>query len=180
MEKVKEGILYILEELNEDEFKRFKWCLKNHSSPGDLRAIPVFLLENADRLDIVDLMGQYYADPVQVAREVLKKIPRIDLLEQLPQTTPIEEGCAYLASALLSNTSHLKLPFAGLEDPHCELQTLRYEGAINSQSSRGGRAVNLFCPTVSLVSTTLTHPADLKLPETHQIVCVPNEAINAD
>nr|XP_040037783.1 NACHT, LRR and PYD domains-containing protein 6-like isoform X2 [Gasterosteus aculeatus aculeatus] len=156
MEKVKEGILYILEELNEDEFKRFKWCLKNHSSPGDLRAIPVFLLENADRLDIVDLMGQYYADPVQVAREVLKKIPRIDLLEQLPQTTPIEEGCAYLASALLSNTSHLKLPFAGLEDPHCELQTLRVEPAAVRWFSPGLRKCKCALSLIHQDSTIFT------------------------
>uniref|UniRef100_A0AAQ4RUE7 SPRY-associated domain-containing protein n=1 Tax=Gasterosteus aculeatus aculeatus TaxID=481459 RepID=A0AAQ4RUE7_GASAC len=82
-----------------------------------------------------------------------------------------EEGCASLVSALSSNPSHLreldlsynhpgdsgvKLLSAGLEDPHWRLETL------------------------SLVNKTLTHQADLKLPETHQTVCVPHETIDTD
>uniref|UniRef100_A0AAQ4NV25 NACHT domain-containing protein n=2 Tax=Gasterosteus aculeatus aculeatus TaxID=481459 RepID=A0AAQ4NV25_GASAC len=77
-----------------------------------------------------------------------------------------EEGCASLASALSSNPSHLreldlsynhpgdsgvKLLFAGLEDPHWRLETLRYEeaAATDHQSGRGGRAGNLFSVPLS-------------------------------
>ncbi|XP_037638409.1 NACHT, LRR and PYD domains-containing protein 3-like [Sebastes umbrosus] len=69
-----------------------------------------------------------------------------------------EECCASLASVLSSNPSHLReldlsynhpgasggnLLSAGLEDPHCRLDNLRYEEACCSygnQSDRGGRA----------------------------------------
>uniref|UniRef100_A0AAQ4PRD7 NACHT domain-containing protein n=1 Tax=Gasterosteus aculeatus aculeatus TaxID=481459 RepID=A0AAQ4PRD7_GASAC len=77
-----------------------------------------------------------------------------------------EEGCASLASALSSNPSHLreldlsynhpgdsgvKLLYAGLEDPHWRLETLRYEeaAATDHQSGRGGRAGNLFSVPLS-------------------------------
>uniref|UniRef100_G3NAK4 Pyrin domain-containing protein n=1 Tax=Gasterosteus aculeatus TaxID=69293 RepID=G3NAK4_GASAC len=43
-------------------------------------------------MDTVDLMEKYYgADVLKVAREVLEKIPRMDLLEKLPQITPTGE-----------------------------------------------------------------------------------------
>ncbi|XP_077952981.1 uncharacterized protein LOC120811373 isoform X13 [Gasterosteus aculeatus] len=77
-----------------------------------------------------------------------------------------EEGCASLASALSSNPFHLreldlsynhpgdsgvKLLSAGLEDPQWRLETLRYEeaAATDHQSSRGGRAGNLFSVPLS-------------------------------
>uniref|UniRef100_A0AAQ4R7L0 B30.2/SPRY domain-containing protein n=1 Tax=Gasterosteus aculeatus aculeatus TaxID=481459 RepID=A0AAQ4R7L0_GASAC len=89
MEKVKEDIIKMLKELKEDEFKDFKWYLENNSSPEDLRKIPACDLENADRRQTVDLMVWCYdTDSVQVAREVLKKIPRMDLLDKLPQIPP--------------------------------------------------------------------------------------------
>jgi len=77
-----------------------------------------------------------------------------------------EEGCASLASALSSNPSHLreldlsynhpgdsgvKLLFAGLEDPHWRLDTLRY-GQMDRQQQLS------HCFSVSLTNSgTLLH-----------------------
>ncbi|XP_077944929.1 NACHT, LRR and PYD domains-containing protein 3-like isoform X1 [Gasterosteus aculeatus] len=83
MEKVREDLCSTFDCLIAEEFKRFKWHLKK---------IPAAHREEADRMDTVDLMEKYYGpDVFKVAREVLEKIPRMDLLERLPQITPTGE-----------------------------------------------------------------------------------------
>uniref|UniRef100_A0AAQ4RD70 B30.2/SPRY domain-containing protein n=1 Tax=Gasterosteus aculeatus aculeatus TaxID=481459 RepID=A0AAQ4RD70_GASAC len=84
MEMVRKDILNILKELEEEDYKEFKWHLRNHSSPEDPRSIPPCDLENADRMDTVDLMERCYdTDSVQVAMKVLEEMQKNDLAKKL-------------------------------------------------------------------------------------------------
>ncbi|KAM8832755.1 tripartite motif-containing protein 16-like [Spinachia spinachia] len=93
MEKVKKDILNLLEQLKEEEFKRFKWNLGNCSSPEDPRVIPPCYLESADRMDTVDLMVRcYHTDSLQVAMKVLKEMQKNDVAETLFKRNPNSTG----------------------------------------------------------------------------------------
>ncbi|XP_077942494.1 protein NLRC3-like isoform X1 [Gasterosteus aculeatus] len=87
MEKVKKEIFKILKQLKEEDFKEFKWYLENDSSPEDPRSIPPCDLQNADRMNTVDLMVRCYdTDSVQVAVKVLEEMQMNDLAEKLSKT----------------------------------------------------------------------------------------------
>ncbi|KAK1889224.1 Caspase b [Dissostichus eleginoides] len=82
METPREVLFKTLKDLGENEFKDFKWYLQGKvlGFPG----IPKSELEKADRGDTVDLMlRDYDINTIKVTREVLKKIPRNDLEEEL-------------------------------------------------------------------------------------------------
>ncbi|XP_074471661.1 NLR family CARD domain-containing protein 3-like [Sebastes fasciatus] len=79
-------IFQILEDLNTKEFKEFKWHLQL-GVRVDFPPIPISQLENADRMDTVNLMVQtYHKNTTTVTRIVLEEIPRNDLVEKLPNT----------------------------------------------------------------------------------------------
>nr|XP_040016567.1 NACHT, LRR and PYD domains-containing protein 3-like [Gasterosteus aculeatus aculeatus] len=87
MDKVKKYLINILVELKEEEFKEFKWHLRDPPSPEDFRAIPACPLQNADRRKTVDLMVRYHgSDSVDLAKEVLETIPRMDLIQKFDKT----------------------------------------------------------------------------------------------
>ncbi|XP_034095715.1 NACHT, LRR and PYD domains-containing protein 12-like isoform X4 [Gymnodraco acuticeps] len=82
METPREVLFKTLKDFGESEFKDFKWYLQGKvlGFPG----IPKSELEEADRGDTVDLMlRDYDINTIKVTREVLKKIPRNDLEEEL-------------------------------------------------------------------------------------------------
>ncbi|KAF7646230.1 hypothetical protein LDENG_00191350 [Lucifuga dentata] len=96
MATLKEKLWNILDDLKEEEFKRFKWLLQQadimHTIIPNLHvnpAIPVSRLERADRQDTVQLMVQTYGLPgtLEVTRKVLMKIDRNDLVQCLPSTS---------------------------------------------------------------------------------------------
>ncbi|XP_071325375.1 uncharacterized protein [Trachinotus anak] len=79
MRSVQEKLLETLEELTYGELEEFKWLLQH-------KGIPRSRLEMADRVDIVDLMVQAYGEQsVEVTREVLMEINRIDLEQRLSE-----------------------------------------------------------------------------------------------
>uniref|UniRef100_A0A673CA08 B30.2/SPRY domain-containing protein n=1 Tax=Sphaeramia orbicularis TaxID=375764 RepID=A0A673CA08_9TELE len=85
MAALKESLLYILEDLNNDDFKDFKWFLKNEKPQ-----IPRSKLEYADRIDVVDLMVQtYYTDTQRVTVRVLEKMRRTELVKELSKGIPV-------------------------------------------------------------------------------------------
>ena len=80
----KQVLFETLDELGEDDFKRFKWFLKDERLE-DSSTIPNSKLEKAKRWETVDLMTQNYTPPgaVEVTKQVLKKIKRSDLVLRL-------------------------------------------------------------------------------------------------
>ncbi|XP_071325157.1 uncharacterized protein [Trachinotus anak] len=86
MRSVQEKLLETLEELTFGELEEFKWLLQH-------KGIPRRRLEMADRVDIVDLMVQMYGEQfVEVTREVLMKMNRIDLEQRLSEISSGPRG----------------------------------------------------------------------------------------
>uniref|UniRef100_A0A3Q2TNU4 Pyrin domain-containing protein n=1 Tax=Fundulus heteroclitus TaxID=8078 RepID=A0A3Q2TNU4_FUNHE len=71
-----------LEELLEEQFKRFRWSLTNQK---DGKAIPKSHLENADRMDTVSKMVENYREEgaLEVTVSILKAQRMNDLAEKL-------------------------------------------------------------------------------------------------
>lgn len=86
-------LLETLEDLGDRELKTFKWYLQQPDFLKDLPPIPKSQLESADRPDTVDLMVQTYSNQcVEVAKRVLKRMRRNDLVESLSNSNPEPEG----------------------------------------------------------------------------------------
>ncbi|XP_056224229.1 uncharacterized protein LOC130163832 [Seriola aureovittata] len=83
MATLREELLNILLDLNEDQFKLFKFHLRDDG-------IPLADLEKADRPDTVELMINKYLDrgALKVTLKVLQKISRNDLVERLQNFRP--------------------------------------------------------------------------------------------
>ncbi|XP_054480325.1 pyrin-like [Anoplopoma fimbria] len=77
-----------LEDLSEEQFKQFKWFLKQDDIPKGFSAIAVARLEGADRQDTVDLMVQKYPRTGALERtmSILEEISRNDLKQRLFNT----------------------------------------------------------------------------------------------
>ncbi|KAL3052040.1 hypothetical protein OYC64_004740 [Pagothenia borchgrevinki] len=112
----REVLLKTFKKLGEDEFKEFKWYLQGEVL--EITGISKSKLEKADRGDTVDLMLPHYGmNTIEVTREVLKMIPRNDLVAELSES-----------SSESSSDSEGENPLsAGLEDPLCSLETLRLD-----------------------------------------------------
>ncbi|XP_044201502.1 E3 ubiquitin-protein ligase TRIM39-like [Thunnus albacares] len=87
--KTKEDLLNTLEDLKDEEFKKFKWFLEQPDILEDHQAIKASRLEKAERRDTVDLMVQTYQLPgaAKVTKKLLKKINRNDLLQSLSDSS---------------------------------------------------------------------------------------------
>ncbi|KAM6901143.1 zinc finger protein RFP-like [Lycodopsis pacificus] len=87
-------ILNTLEDLKEDEFEKFTWYLQQHGFMKPYPAIKESKLENANRLKTVDVMVKTFElhGALVVTRKVLQKIPRNDLLHNLPNSSSGPEG----------------------------------------------------------------------------------------
>lgn len=81
MAKLKEELWKTLQQLTNDEFKLFKWFLKDDDVLEGFGGIAAAKLEGAERQDTVDLMVQKYHDSgiLQVTLEIFKKMSRNDL-----------------------------------------------------------------------------------------------------
>ena len=77
-----------LQQLKEDEFKKFKWFLKQDDVLEGRPGIAAGQLEKADRQDTVDLMAQKYGGTgaIQETIKVLENISRNDLGQSLQKS----------------------------------------------------------------------------------------------
>lgn len=84
MEKLEEQLWGTLQRLTKDQFQSFKWFLKKRVLEG-FPGIQEAPLEEAGRRETVDLMVQKYqgSGALKVTLEVLRKISRNDLVEEL-------------------------------------------------------------------------------------------------
>uniref|UniRef100_A0A3B3WUA6 NACHT domain-containing protein n=1 Tax=Poecilia mexicana TaxID=48701 RepID=A0A3B3WUA6_9TELE len=79
-----EKLAGILDDIVDDEFRRFKWLLEKETWNG-MESIKSSKLEKAERCDVVDLMVQKYqfAGAVMVMGIIMEKINRNDLVKKL-------------------------------------------------------------------------------------------------
>lgn len=90
---MEEKLWKTLQRLKGEEFKTFKWFLKNKDL-GSFSGIPVAQLETAERIETVDLMIQKYQDSgaLKVTLLILEKVSRNDLVEDLLEETKHFKG----------------------------------------------------------------------------------------
>ncbi|XP_036283682.1 interferon-induced very large GTPase 1-like [Pipistrellus kuhlii] len=83
----KTTLLYILEDLLEEEFTTFKFQLANIAISEEYRRIPRSTLHQASRVKLADLLIQFYGDGYSriVTKEVLITIGQRNLAEKLSQ-----------------------------------------------------------------------------------------------
>ncbi|XP_035533684.1 trigger factor-like, partial [Morone saxatilis] len=89
-----EDLLNTLEDLKDEEFKNFKWYLKQPDILEGYKPIKESKLEKAkERQDTVDLMVKTFNldGALKVTKKVLEKIKRNDLVQSLPDTSSDDE-----------------------------------------------------------------------------------------
>ncbi|XP_056234358.1 NLR family CARD domain-containing protein 3-like [Seriola aureovittata] len=101
----KQFLLMTLEDLGAEDFKHFKWFLQQKEVLEGFPSIPRTQLENADRMDTVDLMVQTYCiNTIKVTRMVLVKMNQNDLVEHFTDIISVPtEILTYCQRKLKSN-----------------------------------------------------------------------------
>ncbi|KAG7218732.1 hypothetical protein INR49_019754 [Caranx melampygus] len=85
MAKLNESLWNTLENLTNEQLKKFQWFLKQDGIMEGVSGIPEARLESADRQDTVDTMVQTYGGPIALLLTItiLQKISRNDLVQRL-------------------------------------------------------------------------------------------------
>ncbi|KAL0992603.1 hypothetical protein UPYG_G00095600 [Umbra pygmaea] len=108
---VKIWLLETLEQLGEQEFRKFKWFLQQNDGPT-LKRIPKSKLENATRTDTVDEMVQTYCidGSMEISKTILERINRNDLAESLKNYSAdcVDEGAPVNHTEIPTTTRKLK------------------------------------------------------------------------
>ncbi|XP_038139758.1 uncharacterized protein si:ch211-114l13.9 [Cyprinodon tularosa] len=104
-----ENLSDFLDELTDDEFRKFKWHLKKETWKG-ITPIKQALLDKSDRLDTVDLMAQKYqlSGAATVMGIILQKMSRNDLVSKIQKLTGIAEGPVDQSPAASSDSEDWK------------------------------------------------------------------------
>ncbi|XP_063173785.1 NACHT, LRR and PYD domains-containing protein 12-like [Candoia aspera] len=128
-DSVRENLYSALNELLHEEFKEFKWRLENINYDGKPN-IPRGRLQNADKLQLAELMIQNYGDVVawKVCIHVLEKGNITNVSTKLKETVQKVAGGVTLQQMPDSSDyrSHVKEIFQTIEDPNSCLGEYEY------------------------------------------------------
>ncbi|KAM4527600.1 NACHT, LRR and PYD domains-containing protein 3-like isoform 2-T3 [Odontesthes bonariensis] len=106
-------LLGILEDLAEEEFRKFQWILQQKEILKEFPAIPRCKLENADRMNTVsELIETYSKNAVEVTINVLKLMKKNDLVQRLLNMNPASKETLAICQDKLK--SSLKKRFQNL------------------------------------------------------------------
>lgn len=98
---VRQALLESLQELNEDQFKHFKWRLQNNcKGKGN---IPRSWLEKAATLDVVDLMCDFYGEDgaLCLCIHILEEIHEKHIAAKLKERTKTGRKTQHIVGSLL-------------------------------------------------------------------------------
>ncbi|XP_027901608.1 uncharacterized protein LOC114162056 [Xiphophorus couchianus] len=117
MEKLSVELLNTLKNLKQDDFKQFKWFLKQDDILKGQKGIPEDELEGAERWETVDLMLRQFKGPgaKQAAINILQAIGQNNLVEQLKRFCEEQD----------LNPRHLRFVTEGIGEKEAELEKLR-------------------------------------------------------
>lgn len=86
-------LLAVLEDLTDDEFKKFRWLLQLEEFVEGIPPIPKSQLEKADRMDTVDEMTKAFEKNITVVCiKVLKMIKQNNLAQRLLRINSTSKG----------------------------------------------------------------------------------------
>ncbi len=86
-------LMATLEDLADGDFKKFKWYLQQAEILEGFPAIPRGQLENADRVDTMNLITDTYTkNAVEVTITVLRTIKKNDLAQRLSNISSTHKG----------------------------------------------------------------------------------------
>ncbi|XP_067441993.1 E3 ubiquitin-protein ligase TRIM21-like [Thunnus thynnus] len=165
--KTKEDLLNTLEDLKDEEFKKFKWFLEQPDILEDHQAIKASRLEKAERRDTVDLMVQTYQLPgaAKVTKKLLKKINRNDLLQSLSDSSSGPEVIIWLVP------THQEPPVKVSHDKRHQLMD-PVENLEDRMCMKHNKPLELFCKTDQKIVCVLCAYSDHK---THDVVPLEEE-----
>ncbi|KAM4712355.1 uncharacterized protein FYW61_021263 [Anableps anableps] len=117
METLSVKLLDILKSLKQDDFKQFKWFLKQDNILEGQKGIPEDDLEGADRCQTIDLMVRKYKDPgaKKLAIKILQEIRQNNLVDGLKRFCEQQD----------LNIQHLQFMTEGIGEKEAELENLR-------------------------------------------------------
>ncbi|KAM4522094.1 NLR family CARD domain-containing protein 3-like [Odontesthes bonariensis] len=168
-------LLRTLDDLDAEEFKRFKWHLQQEDIMENFCGIPKSRLENADRVDTVDQMVlSYCIDSVKMAETVLGMLNKNDLAEKLSKNssepadilaecqqklkTKLQKKCQYVFEKI-TKTRNSKL----LSDIYTEIYiTMEETGEVNADHEV--RQIETASRKLEAQETTIQHEDIFKGP----------------
>ncbi|XP_028459241.1 E3 ubiquitin-protein ligase TRIM21-like [Perca flavescens] len=155
-----------LEDLKEEEFKKFKWHLQQRDILEGYQSIKVSKLENAERQDTVDVMVKTYKlhGALKVTKKVLEEINRNDLVQSLPDTSSGPQVCVVVAAASNVPSEEVSKPEVPCDVP--------VENLESRMCTKHDKPLELFCKTdqtcVCMLCTVLDHKMHDVVPLTEE------------
>ncbi|XP_058855299.1 NACHT, LRR and PYD domains-containing protein 3-like isoform X1 [Acipenser ruthenus] len=130
----KDLILKELEELLQEEYRRFTWKLRDMGLKEGYKHIPKSQLENAERIDVVDKVIDFYGDDyaVEVTAETLVAINKLDRADRLKRdvqkfTETVGKNPQTLSADTPVTRSRLPVALQRLKDDHKSFLKRKFE-----------------------------------------------------